>query len=94
MRPFLSLSFPASRAEFSGFIRDHHFGELRAAGHPLVLCTDDSGVFRTTLSGEYALAGAAFGLGEAELRLLAAEAVEHCFAEEEVKAALRRRVAL
>ena len=93
MRPFLYLSFPASPTDFSGF-RDHHFGELRAAGHPLVLCTDDSGVFRTTLSGEYALAGAAFGLGEAELRLLAAEAVEHCFAEEEVKAALRRRVAL
>jgi adenosine deaminase len=31
-------------------LAEHHFREFAAAGHPVVLCTDDSGVFATSLS--------------------------------------------
>ena len=71
----------------------HHFGDLARAGHPVVLCTDDSGMFGTTLSREYALAAVAFKLGAAQLRRLAAACVDHAFAEPEVKAALRAQLA-
>jgi len=57
----------------------HHFAQFRAAGHPVILCTDDFGVFSTSLSEEYAIASAAFGLSRAELAALARCALEHTF---------------
>lgn len=71
---------------------DHHFGELFPAGHPVVLCTDDSGVFATTLSREYAIAAATFGLGEERLRQLVLAAVDYTFLEEAENEALRQRM--
>lgn len=35
--------------------------ELYKSNHPLILCTDDVGVFCTSLSAEYALASSTFG---------------------------------
>jgi len=35
--------------------------DLYNAKHPLVLCTDDSGVFSTSLSNEYKIASSSFG---------------------------------
>ncbi|KAG2499149.1 hypothetical protein HYH03_002731 [Edaphochlamys debaryana] len=71
---------------------EHHFAELYAAGHPVVLCTDDSGVFGTTLSREYAIAAAAFNLSIADLQELARRSVGYVFAGEEEEAALREAV--
>lgn len=66
-------------------IDDHHFVDLFEAKHPLVLCTDDVGVFSTSLSGEYFLAASSYGLGKRELFHLARNAIEFIFAEDEVK---------
>jgi adenosine deaminase len=69
---------------------DHHFRQFYAAGHPVVLCTDDSGVFATTLSQEYAIAAASFGLDHQQLIELASRAVEYCFCGEQEKQQLRQ----
>ncbi|WIA12967.1 hypothetical protein OEZ85_006581 [Tetradesmus obliquus] len=71
---------------------DHHFKQFYAACHPVVLCTDDSGVFGTTLSQEYAIAAASFGLEQQQLIELAARAVEYCFCSEQEKQRLRQQV--
>ncbi|KAF6264632.1 adenosine/AMP deaminase family protein [Scenedesmus sp. NREL 46B-D3] len=73
-----------------GFV-DHHFGQFYAANHPVVLCTDDSGVFATTLSQEYAITAAAFGLDQQQLIELASRAVEYCFCSEQDKQLLRHK---
>ncbi|MED6143888.1 hypothetical protein PIB30_009960 [Stylosanthes scabra] len=68
----------------------HHFDHLYKAKHPVVLCTDDSGAFSTTLSNEYKIAANAFDLGKKELFDLSRNAVELIFAERQVKEDLRK----
>ncbi|GBF89210.1 hypothetical protein Rsub_01927 [Raphidocelis subcapitata] len=72
---------------------EHHFRAFLGRRHPVALCTDDCGVFATTLSREYALAAAAFGLDEEALTDLAAAAAEHAFVSDAERAALRARFA-
>eukprot|EP00955_Chlamydomonas_euryale_P053713 355589-Chlamydomonas_euryale.AAC.8 len=64
----------------------HHFGELRGRGCRVVLCTDDSGLFGTTLSREYAIAQRAFGLSRRALRALALEALQYVFCSDSERA--------
>ncbi|KAF3779991.1 Adenosine deaminase-like protein [Nymphaea thermarum] len=66
-------------------IRDHHFDYLYRNNLPLVLCTDDSGVFSTNLSREYYLAASTFGLDKAQMFELSRNAIKHVFADESVK---------
>lgn len=68
----------------------HHFVDLYNAKHPLVLCTDDSGVFSTSLSNEYKIASSSFGLGQKELFELSKNAIEFMFADNVVKEDLRK----
>ncbi|WZZ14342.1 N6-mAMP deaminase [Brassica rapa] len=63
----------------------HHFADLYKAKHPLIICTDDFGVFSTTLSNEYSLAVRSFGLGKRETFALAKSGIDATFAEDEVK---------
>ncbi|PNT74611.1 hypothetical protein BRADI_1g18810v3 [Brachypodium distachyon] len=67
----------------------HHFADLYNAKHPLSLCTDDSGLFSTSLSNEYYLVASTFSLSKAELFRLAQGAVEFAFVDDEVKKFLR-----
>jgi len=62
------------------------------AGHPVVLCTDDSGVFSTSLSQEYDHARQAFQLTSKDLFALANASIEHSFATPAEKRMLRERI--
>lgn len=55
------------------------------AGHPVVLCTDDSSIFGTTLSREYALAMATFSLDQQEMLTLAKKGIGYSFASASAK---------
>lgn len=53
-------------------LREHPVREIFDAGVPIVLATDDPGIFNTTLSREYEIAERDFGFTPAELEEIAA----------------------
>jgi len=67
---------------------DHHFKNFYKS-YPIVLCTDDRGVFSTSLSKEYAIVAKAFGISKEDLFQLAIHAIDFIFADEETKKKLR-----
>ncbi|EDV93506.1 GH19347 [Drosophila grimshawi] len=64
---------------------DHHFRQLMAADVPRVICTDDCGVFDTTLSDEFHWAMESFGLSRSQCVDLTVEAMKHSFATPQEK---------
>jgi len=87
----LCLTSNIKTQTFNGFL-DHHFKAFHAAGHPVVLCTDDSGVFGTTLSQEYAIAMSTFGLSCDQMIALALQSAEHAFLTPAELATLRQQM--
>jgi adenosine deaminase len=57
-----------------------------------MLHADDSSVFDTSLSQEYAIAAASFGLSEAQLQALAGSAADYTFLNAEARAQLKQRI--
>ncbi|KAI8820215.1 uncharacterized protein EV422DRAFT_497052 [Fimicolochytrium jonesii] len=68
---------------------EHHLGDALREDHPSVLCTDDVGIMRSTLSNEYAIAASTFDLGKKQLFDLSFRAIDACFATEDEKLALQ-----
>ncbi|CAA7392157.1 unnamed protein product [Spirodela intermedia] len=66
-------------------IKDHHFVDLYSIDHPMILCTDDPGLFSTSVSNEYYLAASTFELSKSEMHHLAFIAVDSIFADDGVK---------
>lgn len=73
-------------------IEDHHFGRLHAGGAVVVLCTDDAGLFQTSLSRELALAAQGFGLGRPALLELQLAAAGCAFLPGRARRALQARI--
>ncbi|XP_023951072.2 adenosine deaminase-like protein isoform X2 [Bicyclus anynana] len=63
----------------------HHFKELYNAKVPVVICTDDKGVFATSLSQEYRICAETFGIEQSKLARLSLSACNYIFAEDKRK---------
>lgn len=68
----------------------HHFADLYRTQHPIALCTDDAGVFSTSLSQEYSLASSSFGIDKVDIFDLAYKAISLAFAHHKVKDEVRK----
>jgi adenosine deaminase len=66
----------------------HPLPALRAAGVRVTLGSDDPPYFGASVGGEYAVARAEFGLGDADLRAVTRTALEASFAEPPLRGAL------
>ncbi|XP_017018483.1 adenosine deaminase-like protein [Drosophila kikkawai] len=73
-------------------LEEHHLKRLMEADAPKVICTDDSGVFDTTLTQEFLLAKETFGLTRDQCVALTLEAVQHSFASVEEKQVMAAKV--
>lgn len=73
-------------------LKDHHIQDVRRHNVPFVLCTDDKGVFETTLSHEYYLAAVTFGLTRDELCDLARRSFDYSFLPENERTTLIQRL--
>jgi len=69
--------------------KQHQAGLYHKHGIPVVLCTDDKGVFSCTLSGEYSIAAESFGWTKEEMYDLSFNALEHGFMVEKEKEEMR-----
>jgi len=58
----------------------HHFKDLHSHSHPLSICTDDAGVFVTSLSREFYIAASTFNLSKKDIFQLASDSSKHIFA--------------
>ncbi|KAK3606009.1 hypothetical protein CHS0354_025041 [Potamilus streckersoni] len=72
-------------------VDNHHFKYWYDQGHPCAICTDDKGVFSTSLSEEYCLAAETFGLTRKDIWTLSYNCIDMIFAEEAVKQDLKSK---
>lgn len=70
--------------------KEHHW-TVWYGKNPVVLCTDDKGVFETSLSREFEIAAHTFGLNRDQLGRLARTGFEHAFLNDHEKQQLIRK---
>lgn len=71
---------------------DHHFSKFFTMGYPVCICTDDFGVFDTSLSKEFKICAETFKLSQKDLVQLSLNAIDYTFANEAEKNVLREKI--
>ncbi|XP_055533409.1 adenosine deaminase-like protein [Wyeomyia smithii] len=69
---------------------DHHFKKLWKAKHEVCICTDDFGVFDTSLSDELRICSETYGLSTQDILQLQENTIEYTFASEAEKQQLTK----
>ena len=67
---------------------DHHIVQCFEASHPCVICTDDSGIFKSSLSMEYYITSQVLNLDKLAVYNLARSCIDYIFGSEEDKTRL------
>ena len=75
-----------------GGVAEHHFRYWAATDCPVILGTDDVGVFCSDLSNEYLIVAQAFGLDKSQLLALSSRAIDGIFGGDAEKERLRQAV--
>ncbi|XP_076465708.1 N6-Methyl-AMP deaminase-like [Babylonia areolata] len=70
---------------------EHHFAVWFEKKHPVILCTDGSGVYMTSVSEEYMHAARTFNFSKKDLWLISNASIDSSFAPESVKERLREK---
>ncbi|XP_049541054.1 adenosine deaminase-like protein [Anopheles darlingi] len=68
---------------------DHHFGKLLELQQPVCICTDDFGVFETSLSRELEICAKTFSLSHKQVLDLQQKAIDYTFVSNDEKEQLR-----
>ncbi|CRK95962.1 CLUMA_CG009405, isoform A [Clunio marinus] len=71
---------------------DHHMGKFLKMNHPIVICTDDYGVFKTNLTNELRICSETFGLDKENLIDLSLNAVSYSFANKKEKQEMKEEI--
>nr|XP_039255414.1 adenosine deaminase-like protein [Styela clava] len=70
----------------------HHMHKWLKDKQPVVICTDDKGVFSTTLSNEYLIAAQNGGMSSEDIYNLSFESIDHIFSNDITKDILRQKM--
>ncbi|GFT87935.1 adenosine deaminase-like protein [Nephila pilipes] len=61
---------------------EHHFKLFKEINYPCILCTDDKGIFNTTLSKEYCLASNHYSLTKEDMFNLSYDSINYIFSDD------------
>eukprot|EP01130_Rhizamoeba_saxonica_P006088 TRINITY_DN2413_c0_g1_i1.p1 TRINITY_DN2413_c0_g1~~TRINITY_DN2413_c0_g1_i1.p1 ORF type:complete len:111 (-),score=14.10 TRINITY_DN2413_c0_g1_i1:120-452(-) len=69
----------------------HHFNKFWGDQYPMVICTDDTVIFNSSISNEYCIIARTFDLNTADLVNMSRQSIEYSFASDGIKKVLRER---
>ena len=70
-------------------VEHHHMHKWKKLCQPYIICTDDKGVFSTTLSNEYRIAAAESRMNQSEVFESSVNAIDYIFAGDDLKSHLK-----